>query len=1050
MFARYIYRHSRYVTLIILCAVAVGLNSLNAISRQEDPTLTNFVASVTTLYPGATPDRVEALVTRPLEDELRTISEIDEIESTSTTGVSALRLKLKWDMDEDGLERVWSEVRDAITEASQEFPSGAGAPSFDNDRADAFTAIVSLTAAGEQEAPPSILHRLAQDLSDQVRNLPNTKLVEMFGEPVEEIRVEIEESALLTRGLSLQWVSAALQAADIKIASGRATGAGTDMLVELSGELDSLERIRQVIVNTSPNGSATRISDLGHVYRAAVTPPASMALSQGRPAILVGARMEPGSQVDSWGQSFRQLVDDFRRDAPVGLKLEITYDQSTYTTTRLNDVAKNLTIGVALVLLVLLFTLGWRAAVVVAVILPLCGLISITVMERAGISLQQMSMSGLIVALGLLVDGSIVMTDEVRKRLLEGHSPIEAIGGSVARLRLPLISSALTTILAFMPMAVAPGPAGDFIGSVAIAVIIMLLTSTVLALVLTPVLAAWLLPRSPEGAAHWYNGGADSGKAGQWLIGALDWSLRHPWPAICLALSLPLSGFLSFDTLTASFFPGSDRDQLYVQVKLSDGRSIYDTRDLALAIDEKLRNEPLIRRVDWTIGESPPPFFYNMYRARESLPSWAEALVLTSDEKRTDDLIRRLQVEMDREFPAARVLVRGIYQGPPVLAPLEVEVYGPDLVVLQELGEKFRRRLDQIPQVTHTNTDFVGGAPKLVFQLQEEKLRLAQLQLADAATALNDSLLGRVGGEILEGTERMPVRVRLREQDWGTSERISDIRLPRTTASPGTSLGGIPLNTLGAPSLIPAQSPITRFNGERLNTVQGYLVRGILPEEVLKELRADLARNPIPLPAGYRYAFGGDSDARAKVIRDLMAPIGLILSALLATIVITFNSWRLSGVAVLVCVCSTGLSLLCLAIFRYPFGIMSLLGVIGSIGVSINAAIIIMTALQANKSASQGNLFAVRTVVMDSSRHIVSTTVTTFGGFLPLILEGSQFWPPFAMAIAGGVLLSTIISFFLVPPMYLVVTRIGRKRRQLKLEALSTSVDPQHALKQGS
>jgi multidrug efflux pump subunit AcrB len=1050
MLARYIYRHHRYFTLIILCAVAVGYNSLNSISRQEDPTLTNFVASVVTLYPGATPDRVEALITRPLEDELRTISEIDEISSTSTTGVASIRIKLKWDMDNNGLERVWSEVRDAVSEASQAFPAGAGAPNFDNDRADAFTAIVALSSAGEQEVPLSILHRLAQDFSDQIRNLPNTKLVEMFGEPLEEIRVEITESALLTRGLSLREVSGALQAADIKIASGRATGAGTDMLVELAGELDSLERIRQVIVNTSPNGSATRVSDLGRVYRAAVTPPPAMALAQGQPAILVGARMESGGQVDSWSESFRTLVDEFRRDAPVGLKLEITYDQSTYTSTRLNDVTKNLSIGVALVLLVLLFTLGWRAAVVVAVILPLCGLISITIMERAGISLQQMSMSGLIVALGLLVDGSIVMTDEVRKRLLQGHSPIEAIGGSVSRLRVPLISSALTTVLAFMPMAIAPGPAGDFIGSVAIAVIIMLATSTVLALVLTPVLAAWMLPRNPEQAAHWYSGGADSGRAGQWLIRALDWSLRHPVAAICLALALPLSGFLSFSTLTASFFPGSDRDQFYVQVKLSDGRSIYDTRELALAIDQKLRSEPLVRRVDWTIGESPPPFFYNMYRTKESIPSWAEALVFTRDEKKTDDLIRRLQKELDREFPAARAIVRGIYQGPPVEAPLEVEVYGPDLAVLQELGEQFRRRLDQIPQVTHTNTDFVGGAPKLVFKLQEEKLRLAHLQLADAAEALNDSLLGRVGGEILEGTERMPVRVRLGEQEWGTSERIRDIRLTRTGPSANTSLGGIPLNTVGEVSLLPSQSPITRFNGERLNTVQGYLVRGELPEEALKVLRADLERNPIPLPAGYRYSFGGDSEERAKLISDLMAPMGLILAALLATIVITFNSWRLSAVALLVCACSMGLSLLSLAIFRYPFGIMSLLGVIGSIGVSINAAIIIMTALQANESASAGNLFAVRSVVMDSSRHIVSTTVTTFGGFLPLILEGSKFWPPFAMAIAGGVLLSTIISFFLVPPMYLVVTRVGRRNRGSKRKALSTATDPQFPQRQAS
>lgn len=242
-------------------------------------------------------------------------------------------------------------------------------------------------------------------------------------------------------------------------------------------------------------------------------------------------------------------------------------------------------------------------------------------------------------------------------------------------------------------------------------------------------------------------------------------------------------------------------------------------------------------------------------------------------------------------------------------------------------------------------------------------------------------------------------------------------------------MAGIPLNALATPQLVPAQSPISRFNGERLNTVQGYLTRGVLPQEALDILRANLEQDPVKLPTGYRYKFGGDSDARSSVMEDLMAPMGLIMAALLATIVITFNSWRLSGVAVLVCICSMGLSLLSLAIFNYPFGILALLGVIGSIGVSINAAIIIMTALQEHESARHGGLFAIRSVVMDSSRHIVSTTVTTFGGFLPLILEGSQFWPPFAMSIAGGVLLSTIISFFLVPPMFLVVTRVGHKSR---------------------
>jgi len=1033
MLARYIYRNSRYFTLFIVCVLAVGITSFRSIARQEDPTLTNFIGSITTFFPGSTPDRVEALVTRPLEDELRKIPEIDELWSTSTSGVSLVNIRLIDTLPEQALESAWSEIRDAMAEASRQFPSGAGEPDFDNDRFASFTAIVAFSSEGPQDMPLSLLNRMAEDFADRARNLHDTKLAELFGEPEEEIRVEVDETALSSRGLSLQQVALALQAADAKTASGRASGAGTDMLIELAGDFDSMERIRQVIVNTSNDGTATRVADIARVYKGAVTPPPAMAMSQGRPSILVGVTMKSGKQVDVWSLAFNELVDEFRGESAAGLDIEVSYDQSSYTQTRLRDVARNLAMGVALVILVLLFTLGWRAAVVVAVILPLCGLISIIVMERLGLALHQMSVSGLIVALGLLVDGSIVMTDEVRKRLLEGHSPIEAIAQSVHRLRVPLVSSAVTTVLAFMPMAIVPGPAGDFVGSIAKAVIIMLATSTLLALIITPVLAAWLLPRHTGTSHNWLVNGAESGKAGDWLVRAMDWSLRHPLASIALSLSLPISGFLVFPTLTAQFFPGTDRDQMYVQVKLADGRSIYDTRALVQKLDAKLREDPLVRRVDWSIGESAPPFYYNMYRFRERMPSWAEALVLTHDEKQTDALIGRLQTELDGEFPEARIVVRGIDQGPPVLAPLEVEIYGPNLEVLQALGEQVRQRMENIPQVTHTNVDLIGGAPKLVFTLEEEKLRLAQIQLSDTAAVLNDSLLGRVGGEVLEGTERLPVRVRLREQDWGTTEQISDIRIPVPALAGLTQPGlieGIPLSAIGKAALVPAQSPISRRDGQRLNTVSGFIHRGVLPEEALEVLRQEMERHPVAMPPGYSFDYGGDSEERAKTIEKLMAPLGLIMSAMLATLVLTFNSWRLTAISLLVCVCSLGLSLLSLAIFAYPFGIQAVIGVIGSIGVSINAAIIIMTALQNNEGAAAGGLFAIRSVVMDSSRHIISTTVTTFGGFLPLILEGSQFWPPFAMAIAGGVLLSTVISFFLVPPLYSVTMNIGRKRRK--------------------
>lgn len=1029
MIARHIYHHSRYFALIIICALAVGISSFSSIARQEDPTLSNFVGTITTFYPGATPDRVEALVTRPLEDELRQISEIEEMMTTSSTGVSFFNIRLSDDVPVDEQGRVWTEVRDAMGDASGNFPPGVSAPSFDNDRLTSFTAIVSLSAKDGTQMSLSLLNRLAQDFADTARNQPKTKLVEIFGEPEEEIRVTVDEAQLSARGLSVVQVASALSAADAKVAAGRAAGSKNDLLIEVAGDFKTMERVRAVIVNTAANGSVTRIADIAEVSKSAVSPPRSMAIAQGKPAILIGAVMEPGNQVDVWSSGFIELVDTFRAQAPAGLTLEITYDQTPYAVNRLTQVAKNLGIGIALVILVLFFTLGWRAAVVVAVILPVCGLISIAVMDRFGLALHQMSITGLIVALGLLVDGSIVMTDEVRKRLIKGETRVNAIIGSVDRLRVPLMASAITTILAFMPMAIMPGPAGDFVGAIARSVIIMLAVSTVLALVVTPVLASWLLPKKADAQKHWYLGGAPSGRMGKGLIRALDWSLLHPVASIALALALPLSGFLAFPTLTGQFFPGTDRDQLYIQVKLADGRSIYESQSVANAIDIKLRAKPLIKRVDWSIGESPPAFYYNMYRMKEGIASWSEALVITTDENQTDDLIRQLQTELDNDFPQARIVVRGIDQGPPVTAPLEIEIYGPNLETLRELGDAFRLRMEAIPYITHTATGLIGGAPKLVFNIEQEQLRLANLQLTDVASALNTTLLGATGGEILEGTERLPVRVRLDQEGWDNAEDVSNLRfaLP-ATADSGSNIQSVPLSALGTASLVPSQSPISRNEGRRQNTVQGYTRRGILPEEAMKILRADLEANPIEMPLGYTWSEGGSAEERASVVDKLLAPMGLILSGLLATILMTFNSWRLSGVAFLVCICSLGLSLLSLALFRYPFGINALIGVIGSIGVSINAAIIIITALQANNEACMGAPMAVRDVVMDSSRHIISTTLTTFGGFLPLILGGSQFWPPFAMAIAGGVLLSTVISFFLVPPFFLLATRTRKSR----------------------
>ncbi len=1009
------YRQRRFFALAVLMIVALGAATLSTIGRQEDPTITNLFATIVTPYPGADPARVEALVTDKIEAELEPIAEIIEIGSDSRTGISVVRVELSSFISETEIAQVWSEIRDALADAADRFPPDVSEPTFDNDRTGAYTAIVAVLPRAGVDASPALVARHAEHLQKQLRSLPGSELVRLYGEPDEEILVTLDGDHLAALGLTVDQVSMAVARADAKVQAGRVRGPRTDLVIEVAGEIKQLDRVRAIPVITGTDGPVLRVGDIATVRRTVRTPVATKAFVDGERAVVVAARMQADLQVDVWMASVRRVLDEFRAGLPGGLEARLLFDQSTYTTDRLWELSGNLMLGVGLVLTVLAVTLGPRAAAIVGVILPLTALVSLVVLEKLGVPIHQMSVTGLIVALGLLVDAAIVMTDEIRKRLVGGMATEEAVGQSVRRLTVPLLASTVTTVLAFLPMALLPGPAGDFVGSIATAVIVMLIASLVLALTITPALAGFLLPGGAAG------NGVPAGWFGQSFAWSLDVALRHRRLAVLAALVLPVIGFSAFPTLTAQFFPGVDRDQFYVQVHLAEGASLANTEAAMLAADAILRAEPAIDRVHWFLGESAPAFYYNMQMTQDGVAGFAEALVTTASADVTATVIPVLQDRFDTTLPEAQVIVRGLVQGPPVEAPVELRLVGPDLGVLRDLGDAVRAEVAALPAVVHTRATLAGGAPKLVFELDEDAVRLAGLRLADVARQLDSLLEGATGGSLVEGSEELPVRVRIGDDRRAAAGRIATLTIMPPNARVRAVAGGypgIPLSGLGRLTLVPSDSAISRLNGERINTVQAFLQPDVLPEEVLDQVLARLDASGFALPPGTRLETGGDSDAREETEGNLMSSMGLIVAAMIATIVISFNSFRLSLVALAVSVLSTGLSLLALAVFDYPFGIQALIGVIGSIGVSINAAIIILTALQRDERAARGEAAAIRDVVVDAGRHIVSTTVTTFGGFLPLILAGGGFWPPFAMAIAGGVLLSTVVSFYFVPPMF--------------------------------
>ncbi len=1016
----------RLLILTILIVLVAGLSALFTMPQEEDPKITNRFATIVTPFPGASATRVETLVTEKIENELREIAEIKEIESTSRTGISVVSVTLKDTIYE--VAGPMSKVRDAIADAERNFPAGVPTPEFDDDRAYAFTMKVALTWEAASEPNLLILKRTADELQDLLRDVPGTEFTDIYGAPDEEVVVTIDTAVAESLGLGRDDVALAIAGADSKVSAGQLRGNRNEYVFEVRGELDTLTRLREVPVRQDASGAIVRVGDIGRIDRRLASPPDQLAMIDGKPAVVVATRMEENLRVGEWTETVRARLERFDAGLSAGLDLNIVFDQSAYANDRFAELIRNLLAGAGLVVGILFISLGWRSALIVTAAIPLTGLTSLFVLNVIGFPINQMSITGLIVALGLLVDAAIVMTDAIRRRLLEGLSPHDAVAVSVERLWLPLLSSTLTTVLAFSPISLLPGPAGEFVGAISASVITMLITSFLLALTVGAALSGIFLPPALKSVdvnkVPFWIGGLSVPWLGNAFRRVLTMSLHAPRLSILAAVMLPLIGFASAPTLPALFFPEADRNQFHIQVRLTPQSSIDETKRVVSDAYDLLMAQDGITSVQWYVGTSVPAFYYNLQADQDGVGSFAEAMVTTDTLEGLYDLINAVQQTLNQAFPDIQFVTRQLLQGPPVGAPIELRFFGEDLDVLQDLGEQARRILSEIPQVTHTTASIGGGEPKLWLNANEDEARQSGLTLVDIARSLDGQLEGTFGGSIVEGSEELPIRVRLTDESRADFDTLASLYV--LAPGPGDGLvdfQAVPLGALGEIALEPAASTITRFQGERYNKVAGYVQAGTLPSTALNDFLARWEAADIDLPPGTRLSLGGESEARSEAITNLVSSFGLIIMLMITTIVLTFNSFRLSAVVFAVAALSSGLGILCLAIFDYPFGFQPIIALIGLMGVAINAAIIILSALRRDPDAVAGNVDAIRDTVMEASRHITSTTLTTFGGFLPLILSVGGFWPPFATAIAGGVLLSTIVSFFFVPQIFLLITR---------------------------
>lgn len=966
MIALLLFRNPRIMFLLISVILVAGASAIAIMPRLEDPILGRRVGVISTVFPGAAAARVESLVTIKLEQQLRGISEIDQIRSTSRAGISNLLVELRDNVYE--VDPIWSKVRDRLSRVQTDLPEGCRSPEFEVFPMKAFAAILAVKPRS-RNIDVSILRRLSNQLAIRIGNLSGTEDVGIFGDPGEEFVAEIQPVTLAGIRLPTAAIASQILADNAKQSAGILPGSAP-LLLEVQGEEnDTLRSLEDSIVRL-PGGQPVSLSEIATVTKENAAPLKEFALSDDAPrTIVIGAHVDDRIRVDQWARKLRATIRRFENEYRAEVEVDTICAQDEFVAARLESLLQSLLLGGIAVVFVVFVLMGWRSMIVVGASLPLSAALVFAGLRAMHIPLHQMSITGLIVALGLLIDNAIVVVDEVRSRVAKGMSAENAIAESINHLKMPLFGSTLTTALAFMPIATLPGPPGEFVGTIAVSVIVAIGSSFLLAMTVVPAMLAVF--HIDSGSRSLLDRGLTIRPLARFYRATLSTVFRIPALGILTGIALPIAGYTVANQLPEQFFPPSDRNQIQIEVELPASESIESTLQTVRRMNEFVGDHESVETVYWFGGRSAPTFYYNVVPRRRGTPFYAQAIVSLRKGSSAPDAVRAMQRRLDERHPECRVVVRQLEQGPPFDAPIELRIVGPDLSTLQELGNQLRLLLSQTDYVIHTRSDTGETIPKLALHVSGEASALTGISQTDVTQFLYTTIEGAPAGEILDGDERLPFKIRMARSasvdrldrlaalpiSSANHSRQQDVRVGiLSDASLTRARRATPVSALADFYLDSDAGSISRIDGVRINEVKAYIESGVLPSKVMDDFRRRLDNSDFVLPNGYQLQFGGEQEERSQAVNALIANAVVLFACMVLTLVVSFRSFRAAAIVMIVGALAVGLGPLALWAFGFPFGFMAIVGTMGLVGVAINDSIVVLAAIQADEQARHGNV----------------------------------------------------------------------------------------------
>lgn len=1018
-------RRWQFTLVVFVLLIATGLWALRAIPRAEEPSL-KFPGSVIVIsYPGADPQDVERLIVDPLEDALAELDEVKQLRSAAYDGQALIEIEFLYGNDPD---RKYDEVLREVNAVRPRLPDGV--VSLEVRQFTPGTVNIMQLALVSPSADWRELKRYAEDLEELIETAQGVRRAQTWAYPNPEVRVALDLERLGAAGLTAAAVQAAIASENASIPGGAVDVGLRRYNLKTSGSYESLEQISDTIVSAR-GGRPVRVRDVAAVSWS-TEEERYLGRYNGTRAVFVTASMKDDHNVFTVRDAVYALLPRFEAGLPGHIRLERGFDQSRNVDHRLSRLQFDFTIAISLVILTLL-PLGLRAAGIVMISIPLSLAIGLTVMYLGGHSLNQFSIAGFVVALGLLVDDSIVVVENIARHVRLGMSRLRAAIVATNQIWLAVLGCTGTLLLAFMPLLFLPDAAGDFVRPLPSAVLFTILASLFVALTIIPFLASRLLRGNDELAPAVPRGGAPGACWRAWLdrsdqvadrVLAAFMSAIHriygpalrralAWPRATLAAALGVFALtlLLVPVIGFSVFPVADIPQFRIRIEAPEGASLAETDRALRFVEEELARHPEIHWSFSNLGQENPRVYYNVL-PRTFAANVAEvfAEVRGHDTARTTRLLDGLRTVF-AGYPAARITVLQFENGPPMVAPIEIRIIGPDLATLRALAGEVERLIQAVPGTRDVTNPLRLQRTDLDLRIDTEKAALLGIPAIEADRTVRLAVAGLTAGQFRDPDgDQYDITLRLPISGRPTLDLLQNVQVASVTGRQ------MPLAQIIDPHFATAPSVIRRYNRERTVAVTAWPATGHSTDALTRQVLAGL--DSMGWPPGYRYVAAGEIEARAETFSGLGVAMLVAAFGILAVLVLEFGSFR--SVLIVFGVVPLGFAgaLVALLLAGYSLSFTALIGMIALVGIEIKNSILLVDLT--NRLRAQGRDLDTAIAEAGEVRFlpILLTSLTAIGGLLPLALQDSGLYSPLAVVIIGGLVSSTLLARLVTPVMY--------------------------------